>query len=242
MNYSQSERYDRNILIPEIGFEGQKKLANSKVLVCGAGGLGSTVLLNLASLGIGHIGIIDNDIVELSNLNRQYIHSPLYLGKDKVESAKCRIEEFNKDIQIKTFKTRLNAENYKNIVDGYNFIVDCFDSFESKFLLNDIALDMKIPLVHGGVTGFCGQVMTIIPKESACLRCILPQDEQEYMVKGIVSPTVSTIASIESMEVLKLILNIGEPLINKILVFDGLQMKFKTLNIEHAKSCKCRLN
>ena len=227
MNYSQSERYDRNILMPEIGFEGQKKLANSKVLVCGAGGLGSTVLLNLASLGIGHIGIIDNDIVELSNLNRQYIHSPLYLGKDKVESAKC---------------TRLNAENYKNIVDGYNFIVDCFDSFESKFLLNDIALDMKIPLVHGGVTGFCGQVMTIIPKESACLRCILPQDEQEYMVKGIVSPTVSTIASIESMEVLKLILNIGEPLINKILVFDGLQMKFKTLNIEHAKSCKCRLN
>ena len=125
----------------------------------------------------------------------------MYLGKDKVESAKCRIEEFNKDIQIKTFKTRLNAENYKNIVDGYNFIVDCFDSFESKFLLNDIALDMKIPLVHGGVTGFCGQVMTIIPKESACLRCILPQDEQEYMVKGIVSPTVSTIASIESMEV-----------------------------------------
>ncbi len=242
MNYSQSERYDRNILIPEIGFEGQKKLANSKVLVCGAGGLGSTVLLNLASLGIGHIGIIDNDIVELSNLNRQYIHSPLYLGKDKVESAKCRIEEFNKDIQIKTFKTRLNAENYKNIVDGYNFIVDCFDSFESKFLLNDIALDMKIPLVHGGVTGFCGQVMTIIPKESACLRCIFPQDEQEYAVKGIVSPTVSTIASIESMEVLKLILNIGESLINKILVFDGLQMKFKTLNIEHAKSCKCRLN
>ena len=173
MNYSQSERYDRNILMPEIGFEGQKKLANSKVLVCGAGGLGSTVLLNLASLGIGHIGIIDNDIVELSNLNRQYIHSPLYLGKDKVESAKCRIEEFNKDIQIKTFKTRLNAENYKNIVDGYNFIVDCFDSFESKFLLNDIALDMKIPLVHGGVTGFCGQVMTIIPKESACLRLSL---------------------------------------------------------------------
>ena len=138
MNYSQSERYDRNILMPEIGFEGQKKLANSKVLVCGAGGLGSTVLLNLASLGIGHIGIIDNDIVELSNLNRQYIHSPLYLGKDKVESAKCRIEEFNKDIQIKTFKTRLNAENYKNIVDGYNFIVDCFDSFESKFLLKGV--------------------------------------------------------------------------------------------------------
>ncbi len=151
----------------KLDLKGKKKLANSKVLyVCGAGGLGSTVLLNLASLGIGHIGIIDNDIVELSNLNRQYIHSPLYLGKDKVESAKCRIEEFNKDIQIKTFKTRLNAENYKNIVDGYNFIVDCFDSFESKFLLNDIALDMKIPLVHGGVTGFCGQVMTIIPKES----------------------------------------------------------------------------
>lgn len=241
MNYSQSERYDRNILMPEIGFEGQKKLANSKVLVCGAGGLGSTVLLNLASLGIGHIGIIDNDIVELSNLNRQYIHGPLYLGKDKVESAKCRIEEFNKDIQIKTFKTRLNAENYKNIVDGYNFIVDCFDSFESKFLLNDIALDTEKPLVHGGVTEFRGQVMTVIPRKTACLRCVFPQDEQEYAVKGVVSPAVAAIASIESMEVLKLILNIGMLLTDKMLVFDGLRMNFKTINVERAKNCRCNI-
>lgn len=236
------ERYNRNILVPEVGIKGQKKLSDAKVLVCGAGGLGSTVIVNLASLGVGHIGIIDNDTVELSNLNRQYIHNLSSLKHPKTDSAKAWVQNYNRDIQTETFKIRLDKKNYIDIVAKYDILADCFDSFESKFLLNDIVLDMKIPLVHGGVTGFCGQVMTIIPKESACLRCILPQDEQEYMVKGIVSPTVSTIASIESMEVLKLILNIGEPLINKILVFDGLQMKFKTLNIEHAKSCKCRLN
>lgn len=235
------ERYNRNIIIPEIGIEGQKKLLNSKVLVCGAGGLGSTVILNLAALGISHIGIVDNDILELSNLNRQYIHGLSNLGQDKVKSAKDRIEGFNKDIKIKTFKTRLNSENYKDVVKGYDIIVDCFDSFESKILLNDIALDTEKPLVHGGVTEFRGQVMTVIPRKTACLRCVFPQDEQEYAVKGVVSPAVAAIASIESMEVLKLILNIGMLLTDKMLVFDGLRMNFKTINVERAKNCRCNI-
>ncbi len=235
------ERYNRNILVPEIGIEGQKKLLNSRVLVCGAGGLGSTVILNLAALGVGNIGIIDNDVVELSNLNRQYIHGLSYLGQEKVESAKERIKEFNKDIKIDTYKVRLNSENYKDIVKNYDIIADCFDSFESKFLLNDISYATGKHFVHAGVTEFRGQVMTVIPKKSACLRCVFPQDENEYIVKGVVSPAVTTIASIESMEILKLILNIGNPLINRMLVFDGLKMNFKMLNIERSKNCKCAL-
>ncbi len=239
MEQDKLERYNRNIIIPEIGVDGQYKLLNSKVLVCGAGGLGSTVILNLAALGVGNIGIIDNDVLELSNLNRQYIHGFSYLGQDKVKSAKNRIEDFNKDIEIEIYKTRLNSENYRDIVNGYDIIVDCFDSFASKFLLNDIALDMEKPLVHGGVTEFRGQVMTVIPKKTACLRCVFPQNEQEYIVKGVVSPSVAAIASIESMEVLKLILKLGTLLTDKMLVFDGLRMNFKTINAGRAKNCKC---
>jgi len=239
LNGSQKLRYDRNIICREIGIEGQKKLLNSRVLVCGAGGLGSGVLLNLAALGVGHIGIVDDDVVELSNLNRQYIHGALNLGQKKADSAKARIKEFDSGIEVNAFKTHLNSENYKDIVKDYDIIADCFDSFESKFLLNDIALGTGKPLVHGGVTEFFGQVMTVIPKKTACLRCIFPQNEAEYVIKGVVSPSVSTIASIEAMEVLKLILNIGSPLINRMLVFDGLKMSFKILNIERNKNCKC---
>ncbi len=233
------ERYDRNILVPEVGIEGQKKLLDAKVLVCGAGGLGSSVILNLAALGIGHIGIVDNDIVELSNLNRQYIHKLSSLGQDKVNSAKNWIEEFNKDIKIQTFNVCLDEANYKDIVKEYDIIVDCFDSFNSKFLLNDIALNTGKTLVHGGVSEFRGQVMTVIPKKSTCLECIFPKDETEYAVKGVVSPAVSIIGSIQAMEILKLALNLGEPLINKMLVYDGLKMSFKTLDIKRGKNCKC---
>lgn len=241
MEQDKFERYNRNIIVPEIGVEGQNKLLNSKVLVCGAGGLGSTVILNLAALGVGNIGIVDNDVLELSNLNRQYIHGLSNLGHDKVKSAKDRIEGFNRDIKIETYKTRLNFENYRDIVNGYDIIVDCFDSFESKFLLNDIALDMEKPLVHGGVTEFRGQVMTVIPKKTACLRCVFPQDEQEYIVKGVVSPAVATIASIESMEILKLILSIGTLLMDKMLVYDGFRMNFKVINVERDKNCRCNI-
>ena len=241
MEQDKFERYNRNIIVPEIGVEGQNKLLNSKVLVCGAGGLGSTVILNLAALGVGNIGIVDNDVLELSNLNRQYIHGLSNLGHDKVKSAKDRIEGFNRDIKIETYKTRLNFENYRDIVNGYDIIVDCFDSFESKFLLNDIALDMEKPLVHGGVTEFRGQVMTVIPKKTACLRCVFPQDEQEYIVKGVVSPAVATIASIESMEILKLILSIGKLLMDNRLVYEGVRMNFKVINVERDKNCRCNI-
>lgn len=239
LNNNQKERYKRNTILDKIGFSGQEKLLKSKVLVCGAGGLGSAVIVNLASSGIGNIGIVDNDIVELSNLNRQYIHNISSLGEDKIKSAKEWVKNFNPDIKTEIFKIHLNDKNYKDVVVGYDIIVDCFDSFNSKFLLNTIALDIGKPLVHGGVSEFQGQVMTILPKKSACLECIFPQGKEEFETRGVVSPAVSIIGSIQAFEVLKLVLNQDDLLINKVLFFDGLKMRFKIINIGQNKTCRC---
>lgn len=230
------KRYNRNILIEKIGEEGQEKLAQAKILVCGAGGLGSTVLANLASVGIGTIGIVDNDVLELSNLNRQYIHKFDAIGGIKVESAKKWINEFNPEINVKTYQTRLDENNYQDIVKDYDFIMDCFDSFKSKFLLNKIAVQTGKTLIHGGVTEFFGQVTTIVPGRTACLKCILP-DEDAYVVKGVLSPAVTTIASIEAMEAVKYILKTGQSLENRLLSYDGLNMTFKTINISKNPNC-----
>lgn len=232
----QLQRYNRNILVPQVGEEGQKKLSQAKVLVCGAGGLGSTVLANLASVGIGNIGVVDNDVLELSNLNRQYIHKFKNIGKIKVESAKQWINEFNPETNIHTYQLRLDEDNYVDIVKNYDFIIDCFDSFKSKFLLNKIAVQTGKTLIHGGVTEFFGQVMVIIPGKTACLNCIL-SEETGHTVKGVLSPTVTTIASIETMEAVKLVLSIGERLENKLLSYDGLKMCFKTINIAKNSNC-----
>lgn len=231
------ERYDRNILVPQISEEGQKKLNQTKILVCGAGGLGSTVLANLASVGIGTIGIVDNDNIELSNLNRQYIHKFDALGEKKTESAKKWINEFNPEINVKKYPIRLNEKNYQEMVKEYDFIIDCFDSFKSKFLLNKIAVETGKTLIHGGVTEFFGQVTVIIPQKTACLNCILPE-EDAYTVKGVLSPAVTTIASIQSMEAVKHVLEIGEGLENKLLSYNGLNMTFKTINIAKNPNCK----
>lgn len=232
------ERYNRNILVEKIGQEGQQKLFSAKVLVAGAGGLGSTVIANLASVGVGKIGIIDDDILEMSNLNRQYIHKFANLGRVKVDSAKDWINEFNPDIEVQTYHTRLVEDNYQEIVSGYDFIMDCFDSYKSKFLLNKIAVDTQKTLIHGGVTEFFGQVTVIVPGKTSCLDCILPR-EDTYVVKGVVSPAVATIASIQSMEALKVITGIGETLENKLLSYDGLNMRFNKINI--AKNPKCQV-
>lgn len=232
------ERYNRNILINDIGEEGQKKLLASKVLVLGAGGLGSTVIANLAAVGVGNIGIVDNDKLELSNLNRQYIHKFENIGKIKVESAKEWIQSFNPDISVKIYPIRLGENNYKEIVDEYDLIVDCFDSFKSKFLLNAIAIKSGKTLIHGGVTEFYGQVTTILPGKTACLACIIPDfDTSAYVVKGVLSPAVTTIASIEAMEVVKNLLNIGETLQNTLLTYNGLHMEFKKIRLNKNPQC-----
>jgi len=232
------ERYNRNILVEQIGEAGQKKLFGSKILVAGAGGLGSTVLANLASLGIGKIGVIDNDVIELSNLNRQYIHKIADIGENKTESAKNWINEFNPDVKVETYQIRLDGNNYQNVVDGYDLIIDCFDSYKSKFLLNEIAVKTGKTLIHGGVTEFFGQVTTIIPGETACLNCFFPDFRDYEITKGVISPSVSVIASIQAIEAVKIILKIGEPLKNRILNFNGLDMQFKIIKINKNHNCK----
>jgi molybdopterin-synthase adenylyltransferase len=228
------QRYKRNIDL--IGIDGQKKLASAKILVCGCGGLGSNIIANLSALGIGQIGLIDNDNVEISNLNRQFIHNnPDEL---KVNSAKNFINKFNPQINVNTYPIRLNENNYQNIVKDYDIIIDCFDEYNSKFLLNKIALKTNLPLIHAGVAEFSGQVMTIIPHKTACLECIIENKHVVEIPKGILSPIVSTIASIQSTEVVKLILNIGDNLQNKLLTYNALTYNFKIINLEKNSYCK----
>ncbi len=235
---SDLERYRRNISIDSIGEEGQLRLLRSKILVAGAGGLGSTVIANLASLGIGTLGIVDNDKLELSNLNRQYIHKYRNIGKNKAKSAEGWIKEYNPDINVEIYPVRLNKNNCKKIIADYDAVVDCFDSYESKFLLNEACVKQNKSLIHGGVKEFLGQVTTIIPHKTACLKCLFPENiNNSYVAKGIASPTVSTIASIQSMEVLKLLLEIGEPLTNQLLVYNGLNQDFRKVLYKKDADC-----
>lgn len=231
-------RYLRNIQIEKVGETGQQKLFDAKILVCGAGGLGSTVISNLSAAGVGHLGLVDVDTVEITNLNRQYIHKYDNIGKDKVESAKEWINAFNPDIDVKIYPVKLDEENYCEIVKDYDIIIDCFDSYASKFLLNEIAVTTKKTLVHGGVTEFGGQVTTIIPNETACLNCLFETPENsQWLPQGVISPAVSTIASIQAYEAIKFILNLGEQLKNRLLYFDGLKMTFKELKISKNRHC-----
>lgn len=230
------ERYRRNIEL--LGNDAQEKILKAKVLIAGAGGLGSTVIANLASLGVGNIGIIDCDTVEISNLNRQYIHSARKVGQKKTESAKEWINLYNHFINVKCFDIKLDCTNYEAVVNDYDIIADCFDSYKSKFLLNEIALKTNKPLVHAGVSGFSGQVFTIIPHKTACLRCLLPDaDEDENITEGVISPVVSTIASIQVGELLKIIINTGELLTNQLLTFDALKTEFKKIKFEKNINC-----
>lgn len=232
------ERYLRNIAIKEIGESGQEKFKNAHVLICGCGGLGSGVISNLAAAGVGHLGLVDNDKVEITNLNRQFVHSTKNLGKLKVDSAKERIKEINPEVRVQTFAVRLDNNNYKEIVKDYDILIDCFDSYGSKFLLNEIAVKENKPLIHGGVSEFSGQVTVIVPHQTPCLKCLFGETcLDEEIPLGNLSPVVNLIASIEAAEALKLILNIKTPLKGQMLFIDALNMSFKTVKINQSTSC-----
>ncbi len=226
----EMERYARQIVLSEIGEEGQKKLSSAKVLVVGAGGLSSAVLMYLAASGVGEIGIIDYDTVDITNLHRQIIYNIDDLGKAKVTSAKEKINKLNPGIKINTYKSKLDRSNTEELINNYEIIVDGLDNFVDKFLLNDYAVSKNKRLVHAGVIGFEGQVLTIIPKESACLRCYFPETPPDFRQNckelGVFSTCVGVISTIQANEVLKLILEIGSPLTNKILKFNALNSSF----------------
>lgn len=238
----QIERYSRQIILPNVGGKGQEKLLNAKVLIVGAGGLGSPCALYLASAGVGKIGIVDSDKVELNNLQRQIIHSNSTIGIPKVESAKERINNINPDVEVITYNLRLTSENILEIIQDYDIVVDGSDNFPTRYLVNDACVLSGKPLSHGGIFRFDGQVITIIPGESACYRCLFPEPPPPGLVPscqeaGILGAVAGVIGVIQANEVLKYILGIGNLLTGKLLIFNALDSSFRQVKVPKDPNC-----
>ncbi|MHA1792267.1 MAG: HesA/MoeB/ThiF family protein [Promethearchaeota archaeon] len=238
-------RYSRQIIMPEIGTEGQEKLANTRVAVVGTGGLGSPILLYLAAAGIGLIRFIDNDDVDLSNLNRQIIHSTSTIGTRKTESARKTLKELNPEIELDPIDDKLSIENAESVFKGMDYIIDASDNFETKFLVNDTAVKMNIPFTIGGVIRWDGQLMSVIPGKSACYRCVFSSPPEKGTMKspkelGIIGVTAGIIGTIAAAEAIKHALSFSENerLVNKLLVADLRSWNFSPINIKKNPRCK----
>jgi molybdopterin/thiamine biosynthesis adenylyltransferase/rhodanese-related sulfurtransferase len=236
-------RYSRHILIPEIGEEGQLKLLDSKILLLGAGGLGSPAALYLAAAGVGHIGIVDADIVDESNLQRQIAHSLNTLGSPKVDSAKRAIEALNPDVRVTTYRERLTSENIDRILDdGWEIIVDGADNFPSRYLLNDASVWRGIPVVHGSIYRFEGQVTVFKPGDGPCYRCLFPEPPPVELAPscsegGVLGVLPGIVGTLQTNEALKLALGIGEPLIGRLLMIDALATEFTEVRVNRKPDC-----
>jgi molybdopterin/thiamine biosynthesis adenylyltransferase/rhodanese-related sulfurtransferase len=236
-------RYSRHILIPEIGEEGQLRLLDSRILLIGAGGLGSPASLYLAAAGVGTLGIIDADIVDETNLQRQIAHSLNTLGEPKVDSAKRTIEALNPDVEVKTYRERLTSENIDRILaDGWDVIVDGADNFPTRYLVNDASVWHDIPVVHGSIYRFEGQVTVFKPKEGPCYRCLFPEPPPPELAPscsegGVLGVLPGIVGSLQTNEALKLALGVGEPLIGRLLLFDALATDFSEVRIERRHDC-----
>lgn len=238
----QIERYSRNIIIPEVGGKGQEKLLRAKVLVVGSGGLGSPVIFYLAAAGVGEIGIVDSDKVEISNLQRQIIYTTDDIGKEKVLSVKEKIEKLNPDVKVTPYNLRLTSQNIMEIIKDYDMIVDCSDNFPTRYLVNDACVLLNKPFSHGAIIRFDGQLTTIIPKVSACYRCVFEEPPPPGTVPtcqeaGVLGATCGIIGSLQANEVLKYLLNVGNLLTNKLLIFSGLEIECRILNIKKNNNC-----
>lgn len=232
----QLERYSRHFVLPEIGVSGQKRLLSSKVLVIGAGALGSSALMYLASAGIGTIGIADYDKIELSNLQRQIIHNTASVGQNKADSAKKAIEAVNPDVSTILYKEKITVDNISEIIRNYDFIIDGSDNFETKFLINDACVLAHKPYSHAGAVKFGGQTMTYVPQKGPCLRCLLgsvpPANEIcSCSQSGVLGVIPGIIGSIQALEAIKYVLGIGDLLTGKILSFDGLHTDIHIMNV-----------
>jgi molybdopterin/thiamine biosynthesis adenylyltransferase len=239
---AQQSRYSRHLLIPEVGTAGQVKLLNSKVLLVGAGGLGSPSALYLAAAGVGTLGIVDFDVVEASNLQRQIIHSTDRLGVKKVDSARQSIEALNPDVKVVTYDEMLLADNVARLIDGYDVILDGTDTFETRYLLNDAAVAAEIPVVHASVFRFEGQLTTFVPYVGPCYRCLYPTPPPPELapgcsVAGVLGVVPGIMGLLQANEVLKVLLGIGEPLVGRLLLFDALDGSFSELRLERDPKC-----
>ncbi len=241
MTTNQEQRYSRHILLEGFGKEGQEKLLQSKVLLIGAGGLGSPNALYLAAAGIGTIGIADADVVSVSNLQRQVIHFTEDKGKSKVESAAEKMRRINPDVKIITYDCFITEDNAKDIIADYDFIIDCTDSFASKYLVNDACVMMGKPFCAGGVVKYGAQIMTHVPG-TACYRCIFPEPPAEEEVQtsatvGVLGSVVGIMGSIQATEAIKYLTGVGELLTNQLLIVDALTMNFQSIHINKNDAC-----
>jgi molybdopterin/thiamine biosynthesis adenylyltransferase len=237
LSKEELERYSRQILINGFGEEGQAKLKRAKVFIAGVGGLGSVTATYLAAAGVGVIRIVDHDKVELSNLNRQILHRAEDIGKKKVDSAAKRLKSINPEVKIEAVAEKMTEANISELVTGFDLIVDAMDNLPTRYLLNKIAIDKEIPFFHGAVNGFEGRAMTIIPGQTACLRCVY----RGAVVEGsfpVVGVTPGVIGCIQATEVIKYILGTGQLLGNRLLVYDGLNMKFTQFKVKRDPNCQ----
>jgi molybdopterin/thiamine biosynthesis adenylyltransferase/rhodanese-related sulfurtransferase len=243
LDESKRRRYSRHLLIPEVGEEGQLKLLQSRVLLIGAGGLGSPASLYLAAAGVGTIGIVDDDTVDETNLQRQIVHSTERLGDSKADSARLTIEALNPDVTVKVFKERLTSENVDRILgEGWDVIIDGADNFPTRYLLNDASVWHRIPVVHGSIYRFEGQVTVFKPHEGPCYRCLFPQPPPPELAPscaegGVLGVLPGVIGSLQANEGLKLALGIGEPLVGRLLMFDALAGAFTEIRLRRDPEC-----
>jgi molybdopterin/thiamine biosynthesis adenylyltransferase/rhodanese-related sulfurtransferase len=239
----QRERYSRHLLIPEVGLEGQQKLLEAKVLLIGAGGLGSPAALYLAAAGVGTLGIVDNDEVDLSNLQRQVIHNNERIGIPKVESAKETIEALNPDVNVIPHPIRLDSDNVLDLIRDYDVIVDGADNFPTRYLLNDAAVRERKPVVHASILGFDGQLTTFVPYEGPCYRCLYPQPPPAELApscgaNGVLGVLPGIMGLLQANEVIKLVIGQGRPLVGRLLLFEALATEFTELKVRRdAEGC-----
>lgn len=235
LSNGQLERYSRNILLKDVGIKGQEKLLSSKVLVIGAGGLGSVSIMYLATAGVGTIGIADKDTVELSNLNRQIIHNTNKIGEPKTESAKETLTKLNPDIKINLYN-EISSQNINKIISQYDFIIDATDNFETKFLINDACVKGEKTFSHAGIVGFEGQLMTYVPNKGCCYRCVFKESPKKECVSscstdGVLGAAVGIIGSLQATEAIKYILGIGELLTGHLLTYNALTSEFRKIKL-----------
>ncbi len=238
----QIHRYSRHIILPEVGGKGQKRLLSARVFIVGAGGLGCPVGYYLAAAGVGTIGIIDNDTIELSNLQRQIAHSTERLGMNKAESAKKTFEALNPDVKVTAIKERITRDNILDLIKGYDIVVDGSDNFPTRYLVNDACVLSGKPLVSGAILRFEGQVTTILPGDGHCYRCLFEQPPPPGLVPscqeaGVLGALPGIIGGLQAMEVLKLILGKGEPLKNQMLIYNALTTTFRKVKVPKNPGC-----
>ncbi len=238
----QLERYSRHIILKQVGVKGQKKINNAKVLIIGAGGLGAPVALYLAAAGVGTIGIADADVVDLSNLQRQVIHTTPDVGIPKVESAANKMRAINPDITVNTYQEFVSSYNIMDLIEPYDFIVDGTDNFPAKFLINDACVLAGKPFSHAGIIRFSGQLMTYVPGQGPCYRCVFqtppPADAVPTCSQaGVIGAMGGVIGSLQAMEIIKYITGVGHLLTGRLMTYDALKMEFRTVKISCDPHC-----